>query len=446
MKKILFIALTFLATVGIAKATLWDFYQGNLPTVEERQPEAKSCGLEGYSGQYDQNVLLEKCLRSGSNSGELSLGGTLPVAGSTYSLAGSGISSSASSITLQSFTIPQSGQKILDSDLSDTFYATLEPGSRTRQEIVACTTVTQNSGGTATFSGCSRGMAPIYPYTASSTLAFVHAGGSQVILSDPPQLFNEYPGKANTETVTGIWTFNNLPKAASVTTLATTSDQLATKYYVDNVGAGGFTAANVGTNYGLKALGTSPETVGIDLASLSGLRFDNAYDLQVATSSASGITVGSDGAIKVATTTAFIWAGTDTHFTGPVYASSTFQVTGNTTLTGHSTTTGSMTVGGTLATGDDGFISKVTAGNEAVITVPTGARRAIIYISGDTSCNTDIAGEITLTYPGKTTGYFQPIATAYLVATSTNWTTIGYNTVGDNCVDGADAEAYFYRY
>lgn len=310
MKKILFIALAFLATVGIAKATLWDFYNGNMPTIKERQPEAKNCGISDYSGEYDQNIIFEKCLRSGVNYGELSLGGTLPVAGSTYSLAGSGVSSSATSITLQSFTIPQSGQKILDSDLSDTFYATLEPGSRTRQEIVACTTVTQNAGGTATLSGCSRGMSPITPYTASTTLAFVHAGGSQVILSDPPQLFNEFTAKSNAETVTGIWTFNNLPKASTVTTLATTSDQFATKYYVDNVGAGGFTASNVGTNYGLKALGTAPETIGIDLASLSGLRFDNAYNLQVATSSGSGIYVDSDNAVKLATSTNITWTGT----------------------------------------------------------------------------------------------------------------------------------------
>ena len=138
-------------------------------------------------------------------------------------------------------------------------------------------------------------MSPITPYTASTTLAFVHAGGSQVILSDPPQLFNEYPGKNNTETVAGIWTFNNLPKASTVTTLATTSDQFATKYYVDNVGATGFTSANVGTSYGLKALGTAPETVGIDLASLSGLRFDNAYNLQETSSGSEFMLMLMDG-------------------------------------------------------------------------------------------------------------------------------------------------------
>lgn len=138
---------------------------------------------------------------------EAPLGSTLPIAGTTYNLSGSGVSSSATSITLQSLTIPQTGQPIIDADMSSTFYLTLEPGNKTRQEIVSCTTVTQNSGGTATLSGCSRGLSPITPYTASTTLSFVHAGGSQVIFSDPPQLFNLYPAKDNTETITGAWNF-----------------------------------------------------------------------------------------------------------------------------------------------------------------------------------------------------------------------------------------------
>ena len=65
------------------------------------------------------------------------LGATLPIAGQTYTLSGSGVSSAATSITLSSFTIPQTGYEILDADMSDTFYLTLEPGSRTKQEIIS---------------------------------------------------------------------------------------------------------------------------------------------------------------------------------------------------------------------------------------------------------------------------------------------------------------------
>jgi len=152
------------------------------------------------------------------------LGAVNPLAGTTYFLSGSGINSSATSITLQSLTVPQTGKTILDAELSDTFYITLEPGNRTRQELVSCTTVVQNAGGTATISGCSRGLLPFTPYTASTTYAFSHAGGSQVIFSDPPQLFNQYFAKSNDETVTGDATFSgetiidNLISASSTLT------------------------------------------------------------------------------------------------------------------------------------------------------------------------------------------------------------------------------------
>lgn len=134
------------------------------------------------------------------------IGAVLPIAGQTYALAGSGVSSSATSLTLQSLTITQTSQKLTDSDFSTTFFVTIEPGNRTKQELVSCTTVTQNAGGTATLSGCLRGLSPISPYSASTTLQFVHAGGSQVIFSDPPQLFNQYAAKSNTELISGLWT------------------------------------------------------------------------------------------------------------------------------------------------------------------------------------------------------------------------------------------------
>jgi len=154
------------------------------------------------------------------------VGSTLNLAGTTYNLSGSGISSSATSITLQSLTIPQTGALITDAMLSDTFYVTLEPGSKTKQEIVSCTTATQNSGGTATLSGCTRGLLPFTPFTASTTYQFVHAGGSQVIFSDPPQLFELYVAKANTETITGLKTFSATTTFATTTVASSTISNL----------------------------------------------------------------------------------------------------------------------------------------------------------------------------------------------------------------------------
>lgn len=153
----------------------------------------------------DTQIAMREYLAK-SQADSVILGSTLPIAGSTYTLSGSGVTSSATSITLTSLTLHQNGYEIVDADLSDTFFITLEPGNRSRQEIVSCTTVTQNANNTATLSGCTRGLSPISPYTASSSLKFSHAGGAQVVFSDPPQLFNKYAAKDNDETITGYWT------------------------------------------------------------------------------------------------------------------------------------------------------------------------------------------------------------------------------------------------
>jgi hypothetical protein len=178
----------------------------------------------GFFGYAPEQQIVEAPM-------EESLGAdtVLPIAGMTFYLSGTGISSSATSFTLTSLTIPQNGKKITDAELSDTFYITLEPGSRTRQEIVSCTTVVQNADGTATISGCTRGLAPITPYTASSTLQFAHAGGSIAIFSNPPQLYNQVAVKDNDETITGSWLFPS-PVAGT---------NAATKDYVLSVVTGG---------------------------------------------------------------------------------------------------------------------------------------------------------------------------------------------------------------
>lgn len=170
-----------------------------------------------------------------------------PIAGQTYTLAGSGISSSDTSFTLTSFTITQNSYEIQDSDMSETFYITLEPGSRTRQEIISCTTVAQSAtDNTATISGCTRGLMPVTPYTASTSLQFAHSGGSIVIFSDPPQLFNQTTFKGNDETITGSWLF---PTPLS-------NENAATKSYVDSLVNGGTVS-----NDRLIVAGSAGETV-----------------------------------------------------------------------------------------------------------------------------------------------------------------------------------------
>jgi len=173
--------------------------------------------IGSFLGIYQPPV--EPPIEFGSTT-SINLAGTFP-----YFLAGSGISSSATSIVLTSFTLPQNSYPIQDADLDATFYITIEPGNRTKQEFASCTTVGTNTGGTVTLSGCTRGLSPITPYTASTTLKFVHAGGSTVILSNPPQIYEDIYDFVNAASFAGSVTATEAAKGISE--LATAAEQAA---------------------------------------------------------------------------------------------------------------------------------------------------------------------------------------------------------------------------
>lgn len=63
MKKYLFLSLLSLFLVGgVANASLWTFYSGNIPLLSDRG--AETCGIKNYIGTSDQNAQLENCLKS----------------------------------------------------------------------------------------------------------------------------------------------------------------------------------------------------------------------------------------------------------------------------------------------------------------------------------------------------------------------------------------------
>lgn len=235
-------------------------------------PNVASAAIFGFVTTGDLRAIYaelqriqEQIVELKSLMGHNLLGGvTNPVAGVTYTLSGGGISAVATTITLSSLTIPQTGYELLDSDFSDTFYLTLEPGSRTRQEIVSCTGVTQNVDNTATLSGCVRGLLPYTPFTASSTYAFSHGGGTVVIFSNPPQLYNEFLAAGNTSTITARYTFPSStalwPRIAASSTNLTGVDTslLAPIYYVNSVASSGAANANTAVN-GLVEIATTAE-------------------------------------------------------------------------------------------------------------------------------------------------------------------------------------------
>lgn len=295
MRKLLISILAFICSVSVVQAytvqsgdSLWKIAQNakiGLTELINANPQLENPNLI-YPGQE-------------INLGGISLGGTTaaqPIAGNTYNLAGSGITASQSTITLQSLTIKQTGYKILDSDLSEIFYLTLEPGSNTRQEIVSCSTVTQNSGGTATLSGCSRGLLPFYPYSASSTYAFSHGGGTQAIFSDPPQLFNQLGYLDNNNTWSGLNAFGT--STYSATDKGYIQVGTTTPIYFKNIGGvsyycnDGASCATIGggaSTYGFQyPLTTSGSQVRLN-TSTQWFRLEDTTKLSLNTTTGSGI-------------------------------------------------------------------------------------------------------------------------------------------------------------
>jgi len=130
--------------------------------------------------------------------------GYYPAGGQTYTL-GSSISSTDTSILLSSFTEPVSGTPYTMALLNtDIVYATIAPRT-SNSEFISFTGITQNANGTATLTGVTRGLAKKYPFTTSATFKLPHAGQSQFILSDAPQVFAKYGALDNDEVIIGQW-------------------------------------------------------------------------------------------------------------------------------------------------------------------------------------------------------------------------------------------------
>lgn len=173
------------------------------------------------------------------------LGDYNPSGGGTYRLQSS-IGSSDTSVTLTSFKEPISNIKYTMSYLNSSIeYGTIEPQSNNR-EFISFTGITQNSDGTAQLTGVIRGLASSYPFTASTTLQLTHSGQTIFILSNPPQLTNQYANRNNQDTILAIWNFAALP--TSTQTCANGFD-FCTKTYIDGIAVSGgatSTYSNIG--------------------------------------------------------------------------------------------------------------------------------------------------------------------------------------------------------
>lgn len=154
-------------------------------------------------------ILLTAVASFGALFGAQQYGAFNFVASGTYKLAGGGVSSSDTSIAVDNFLKPISNNKYsMSTDFGKIGYATLEPGSQTKKEFISFTGFTY-SNNRATLTGVTRGLEFNSPYTASSTLRLSHAGGTTLIISNPPQLYNQLTAKLNDESITGTWNFSS---------------------------------------------------------------------------------------------------------------------------------------------------------------------------------------------------------------------------------------------
>lgn len=133
-----------------------------------------------------------------------------PFGATTYNL-NSSISSTQTTIVLSSFLEPVTGtpytMALINSDIA---FGTVSPKT-TSSEFISFTGITQNADGTATLTGVTRGLAKKYPFTTDSAYKLPHSGQTQFIISDAPQVFNEYVSLHNAETIDGIKTFTAGP-------------------------------------------------------------------------------------------------------------------------------------------------------------------------------------------------------------------------------------------
>jgi len=166
---------------------------------------------------------------------DIKLGAYYPVAGDTYYLSGSGISSTDVSIVLQSFKVDEE-ELTMENFGGVIGYLTLEPGNTSKKEFISFTAISQSgSSDKATLSGVTRGLERVYPYGASSTLGVSHSGGTRAIISNPPQHYQKYAGLEQDATITAEWNFNTATptryNATMTSAQASSDDRNIVDYY-----------------------------------------------------------------------------------------------------------------------------------------------------------------------------------------------------------------------
>lgn len=243
------------------------------------------------------------------------------------------ITSTANSMTLVS------GTTVDGTTLSGRYGFIIDEGSAD-EEFVVCNCVD------TACSSCLRGVSVVDGVTEITANKSAHRRGASVKMTNYPLLGNI------TNIMRGSSSIPNLIYYDQILTVSgASSTVIADKAYVDSVGAGGFTAANIGGGLTIRANGTAPETLDINTSTNKWFEIQGGY-FDIAT--------GTDSFLKMAWDSYFIatstWSGnltingnaTTTGYL--VIGSPTYDNpgTGDLFIGGHTTSTGSIDVGGEL--------------------------------------------------------------------------------------------------
>lgn len=241
-------------------------------SVQSRAAEAAKYGIFSYKGTVAQNSALSALLCPPSDF----LG--FAVITDYQKALSAPITSTQSTIQVTSITL-KDGTTFNINDLGGKVFLTLEPGAA-KEEIVMCTGLTT---GTLTFTGCNRGLA--FKGTSTSSVQAnqqTHNAGSVVVMSNVHYVYQQFldiNSEAN-QVASGTYTFVNFPSVTSTTAAPTLANQLATKYYVDQQLAAGFSCASASSTLGIVCSG-SPAVFGVNASSTGGLAFDLSGALYV---------------------------------------------------------------------------------------------------------------------------------------------------------------------
>jgi len=257
IRKILITVFAFLiVSGGVSAMQLWEY-----GSFQERAEMATESGIvssfEDYEGTYEQNIGLLSYLE-GSN---LLIGAVQRPSGYKTTLAESlnATASTTEDIKVSSLNT-KDGHTLTTADVGSYIILTIAPG-RGNEEKLACT------GGTDSVSNwldCTRGL-NYYNQSTGDATVYTHSPGETVIISDDDAYVSIQLGLLggdNTWTGTNIWTqvntFNQYPEILSSLGTATTTWQLITKGYADNLVNQG-AATSTETVSGISELATYQE-------------------------------------------------------------------------------------------------------------------------------------------------------------------------------------------